>query len=1324
MSNWISQAVAQRRQALSQAGQGPLAGEGLWGLALSGGGIRSATFCFGLLRALARDRLLLRFDLLSTVSGGGYIGAMLGRLLQRCQSGAETAEVVDRLAQADTRWFAWWLRANGRYLVPRGTRDTVYALGLYLRNMLAVHVELGILGLLLGLALAAVDLGAWALLDHGVQRHPVTLLAWLQQWLPAWLPTPWLLLVPLAWLAVVLACAYWAVPWAVGSLRRAAGAAVLAGLVVVLLLLGREQALGLGHLAAEGARKLLWLLATALAAAWVPAIALAYASGRHFSASAFRQEVRVTRPRVRKQLTSGLALLLQAAGVLLVLGALDRVAWWLAFDLAGDASLQRVATALALAAALLRALLPQFAALRARGRPGLLLRLGGLLGYLATFALLACWVALVHTVVLGSLPAFAGQATGRHLVLDFSEAWQAWAWVAVPALAYAALSGANVGFLNQSSLHSFYRARLTRAYLGAANPQRFGRPGALGATEVMQRTAEATQVTEVQPDDDLAMADYAPQQHGGPVHLIGICLNQTRDPRGGLYNQDRRGQALTVAPGGHLRVGRQDWQKLRPRRALSLGAWTAISGAAIAPGLGALTRGGISALALFGGLRLGFWFDSSATRDEAPPARRPWAKLTGLVRETVGNFDGPEGRDWFLTDGGHFENTGAYALLAEEAEVVVLADCGADPDYAFSDLENLVRKARIDLQAEVRFLKPKGDDPQRLNEAAAQLLAACGSLAELGSNDSNACFAVARISYRRSGRSGMLILVKPNLCRGLPVDLFNFKQQQPDFPQQSTADQFFDEAQWESYFQLGNVLGQRLTKPAIQNLATHAEACFVNDDGSPVEAALLDSQLPPLEAAGAKVEQAVKAAGETMRRIPQRIAAGSVTATLGVGAVITAGVTAWQAIESVRSGEQQRQKDERDALKTLTDQWAAIDERGAPTQTVQLAASLARLSDSLCARGAEASWFTQSQLAQDILSHTRQRCQEDPTAAQSAACRWLLPRTDAQSLQPVLSCLAVSTATLSEIDKQPCQRYWGYDYSKRADPACAHPADPDVRYRLARAEEQATEEVQMAAAQSEPAPIKVEPAAVAAPPAVASTAAAAAAAAAADAAAAAGPATAGASSTATTADADTVARAAPAKPAAPGTPATASTTAAKPSAVARANGRAGANAGEAAGARSTADTPANAGADARATVPAAETAPDAEPPPTATAEAAATGTLCAGNTVYIQIFSAAQRNAVREAWRQPWRALGASVPPIEDVRANAAARGRTAPLPVTVTTVRYHDLSALPCARQLAPAVDETGWRIEPLSPALKPTRGVIEVWVSPSWAPRREAAR
>ena len=46
-------------------------------LCISGGGIRSATFALGALQGLAKHGLLERFDYLSTVSGGGFIGSWL-----------------------------------------------------------------------------------------------------------------------------------------------------------------------------------------------------------------------------------------------------------------------------------------------------------------------------------------------------------------------------------------------------------------------------------------------------------------------------------------------------------------------------------------------------------------------------------------------------------------------------------------------------------------------------------------------------------------------------------------------------------------------------------------------------------------------------------------------------------------------------------------------------------------------------------------------------------------------------------------------------------------------------------------------------------------------------------------------------------------------------------------------------------------------------------------------------------------------------------------------------------------------------------------------
>jgi len=54
--------------------------DNLKGLALSGGGIRSASFCLGVIQALVKSDHLKKFDYLSTVSGGGYLGGSLSWL--------------------------------------------------------------------------------------------------------------------------------------------------------------------------------------------------------------------------------------------------------------------------------------------------------------------------------------------------------------------------------------------------------------------------------------------------------------------------------------------------------------------------------------------------------------------------------------------------------------------------------------------------------------------------------------------------------------------------------------------------------------------------------------------------------------------------------------------------------------------------------------------------------------------------------------------------------------------------------------------------------------------------------------------------------------------------------------------------------------------------------------------------------------------------------------------------------------------------------------------------------------------------------------------
>lgn len=1044
MSPEIKGLVTDRRKALGKipAMQSTAVAceEPLWGLALSGGGIRSATFCLGLVQALAKRNLLLRFDLLSTVSGGGYTGSFLGRLFSRAGSGADVAQILQSLRDGSNRWFTWWLRANGRYLVPSGVKDQLYAFAIYFRNMLGVHIELGLLGILLGAVLSFVDATIWSSFAahiYGPRFEPF------RDWIHLF-PTPWLVLMPLAFAILATCWSFWMITWVV----RSFWSLVAIGIVAVaaaggILGLNAWMPLDEDVYRITPTTEIGWILLF-VGLNWLGSAVLAYATWAWALTNVGGGTMRNPDGRIdqrydaaRNALTKLLASLFRAAVFILVIGLLDRCAWWLAFD---EKHLASTAYVLAGAAAAFRMILSPTSSLRTQvTNHKLLAPILSIVGRLATFALMTFWIAVVQHFALGAI--FVLKTP------DFS-APNLWViCIAGTIIPYMLLTGMNTRFLNLSSLHGFYRARLIRSYLGASNPDRFRYPDGLAvpgmrATDpvVIPYQDSPRIVSDDAPEDDVSMAWYAPHRHGGPVHLLNVCLNETRSPRGGLFNQDRKGRALTVAPGGFIRVGVDSWQKITDTsEQLTLGSWMAISGAAISPGLGSQTRGGISALAMFAGARLGYWWDSMAINQVVGKLRLPWAKTLGLLYETLGAFKGKSGRDWFLTDGGHFENTGAYALLVERSDFIVVADCGADSAYEFNDLENLVRKARIDLQTEIVFLKPRKldpDNPKGRRERA--VLDVFGSLNEIASDGSGACFALARIQYPREtgpyaatkGRQGYLLIVKPNMCKGLPVDLVHFKRDFPEFPQQGTADQFFSEAQWESYFRLGAILGSQLSRRRIEYLLSVADIEFVEDDGSPLQSPASDS-----------------ASDAASGGLPARIVAGAVTTSVGLGAlgvVGAVGVGAWQGISAYRNTVMEHAKVEEAALKELTDSWAAQSSGASAEAKLKAvnstAAIISRFGDTFCKDGS-ATWFNQSHLAVEILADTIQDCKSlEPT---SEVCARLINTFSAVAGAGRSSCLFSGTTISEEVERgDRCARYWGYDYRKHATLSCVNPKDP------------------------------------------------------------------------------------------------------------------------------------------------------------------------------------------------------------------------------------------------------------------------------------------
>ena len=69
--------------------------------------------------------------------------------------------MVKALRGTHTSWFMWWLRANGRYLVPTGGRHRSPWLCHLPAQSAAIHLEFGILALLLGGLDGGFDLLVW-----------------------------------------------------------------------------------------------------------------------------------------------------------------------------------------------------------------------------------------------------------------------------------------------------------------------------------------------------------------------------------------------------------------------------------------------------------------------------------------------------------------------------------------------------------------------------------------------------------------------------------------------------------------------------------------------------------------------------------------------------------------------------------------------------------------------------------------------------------------------------------------------------------------------------------------------------------------------------------------------------------------------------------------------------------------------------------------------------------------------------------------------------------------------------------------------------------
>jgi hypothetical protein len=457
----------------------------------------------------------------------------------------------------------------------------------------------------------------------------------------------------------------------------------------------------------------------------------------------------------------------------------------------------------------------------------------GLRRYLSLNTLAAVAAAIFAIVLVAALSigidwAFSFTSSGA----DPKHPSWALVWTVGSALAALVALASLVININRYSLHSIYRNRLVRAFLGASRVEG-------ERDETKNRFTDFDSL-----DSPLLHELWATGNPRGdnwrPLHVINAALNLVSSKN--LAWQERMAAPFTFSPlhcgsgssifsGGAYRATQARKDQRRPygaRLGLTLGTAMAISGAAVSPNMGYNTSPGVAFLMTLFNVRLGWWLanpraDNRYYWDTSPRvALRPYfMEMFGLTSETE--------RWVYLSDGGHFENLGIYEMVRRRCRIIVVSDAGCDPDYMFDDLGNALRKIWIDLGVRIEMNgldRLKKRFKKRPTPATQEPY-----------------WAVGRIRYNDAdgeGTDGLLLYLKSGLHGTEPMDVLSYAMAHPAFPHETTANQFFTESQFESYRMLGfEIAGRALESGGCSPLERVTPA----DGAAPRRAATADLTL-------------------------------------------------------------------------------------------------------------------------------------------------------------------------------------------------------------------------------------------------------------------------------------------------------------------------------------------------------------------------------------------------------------------------------------------------------------------------------------------------
>jgi Patatin-like phospholipase len=831
------------------------------GLALSGGGIRSATYCLGVLQALAYKGALPNVDYLSTVSGGGYIGASLSYLLHQSASGAlaETVEPGKRIEPA----------TPSEHIDPVEVKAEPPLLDTSKANFPYVSYPM-------------VGVGGR---DNPVHTHDGRRDEKLKGRILSRLRLSSNYLVPgdgISFLSLA------------GVVVRTVVASVAVHVAVLVLLF---QFLFWSE----------WFLPTTL-----------FSSAPGASGSGFHT------PDFNKLLvTAGYIMGVWAALSMLFIpmtGAFDRLdtkkprayrirrfyevfthySWFLALLLAVVGGLPWLHEALAKNHLLGFEGWSRLLGSADKAKPaatGILATVIGIAGNVWGFMQARSGKkSLIPTSVLLAVASFVlliGVLLLVYLLtgwLYFSSPWKDHGGWILGACAAVLLVLGWIPHVNYVSLHRFYRDRLLELFMPDVKAmhedivhdkeylplhryllnrltarQAAGDGPGLSSFKDRIKTAYA-RVGRSNPGDTTMLGDIcgaaslrkqpslAQSRENGPYHLINahVVLTASQHPR----YRPRGGDNFIFSP---LYYGSRatGWRatEYAPDTGFTLATAMAISGAAVNPnagpgGEGVTRQPVLSVLMGMLNLRLGYWV-RNPRRLLAQKTMR-WSKPNLIIpglSESFGRLNLNEyERFLLLTDGGHFENLGLYELVRRRLKLIVVCDATADRDFKFTDLGNAIQKVRADFGAiiditteQLAALVPKphkeGDKaaPEDATAASAYLIAPIYYSDRLADGAADPPTPKEKTEGGRHAKRerGTLILLKATAFKGMPADLFSYRRDHPEFPNQGTIDQFFDEKQFDAYREMGYITAFRMLK-ALEAYQSESVVAYEQSQGHDV----------------------------------------------------------------------------------------------------------------------------------------------------------------------------------------------------------------------------------------------------------------------------------------------------------------------------------------------------------------------------------------------------------------------------------------------------------------------------------------------------------